>query len=300
MSVLIRKARTLKKYLQGYTSFQSETIVAIWGKNDVINTNWGDALNPYIIKHLSGTYPIYYKDLVNVYHKPVYTVIGSYLGLIKNGKYKIWGTGFINHKDKFQCDDVEIFAVRGPLTAEKIRKQGMDCPDVYGDPALLYPMFYYPQYKPIYKLGIIAHIRENSHSWLDTFNNDHEVTIIDISGGIKNVVDQINSCENIASSALHGLICADSYGIPTVRLKITDTPLGDGFKYLDYLSSVGRESEVPLQIDDNVKKEDILNFIDKNYKQPNLNIDRLYNCCPFLNRDNNFSQRLNRIFKKNI
>lgn len=42
---------------------------------------------------------------------------------------------------------------------------------------------------------------------------------------------QINECESILSSSLHGIICEDTYGIPVAWIKLSDQILGDDFKY---------------------------------------------------------------------
>ncbi len=51
------------------------------------------------------------------------------------------------------------------------------------------------------------------------------------------VIKQIAECECIVSSSLHGLIIADSLGIPNIHVKVTNNLLGDGFKFDDYYSA---------------------------------------------------------------
>ena len=50
----------------------------------------------------------------------------------------------------------KVLAVRGPLSRNYLLENGVDCPDVYGDPALLFPKYYKPHIYKKYKLGIIA------------------------------------------------------------------------------------------------------------------------------------------------
>ncbi|RGY81624.1 hypothetical protein DXA18_05515 [Dorea sp. AM58-8] len=57
------------------------------------------------------------------------------------------------------------------------------------------------------------------------------------------VVKEIAECRYIISSSLHGLIVADSLGIPNMYLVFGDRLLGDGYKFEDYYSAYGVEAQ---------------------------------------------------------
>jgi pyruvyltransferase len=56
----------------------------------------------------------------------------------------------------------------------------------------------------------------------------------------KKFVKQIHECEYILSSSLHGIIIADSYGIPAYHIELSDKIIGGQWKFKDYYESVKR------------------------------------------------------------
>lgn len=130
---------------------------------------------------------------------------------------------------------LDIRAVRGPLTASVLSNNGFDCPKVYGDPAILMPLFYQPNInKQPGKVLIIPHF-----SKVDKYSQEFENVIDTRTNKWEWFIDEIVSAEKVISSSLHGIILAESYGIPTVMLN--DYP-GDRFKYDDYYQSTGRKT----------------------------------------------------------
>ena len=89
-------------------------------------------------------------------HDTEYCFIGSILSWLATSKSIVWGSGIIRDKDSIYCQPKEVLAVRGPLTRERLLNEGIDCPEVYGDPALLLPLHYYPSIDHKYKYGIMA------------------------------------------------------------------------------------------------------------------------------------------------
>ena len=231
--------------------------------------NFGDILSPYIVSRLCDLkielkraalpfanfakclvrYPHLLPKFVLPFQKNLLAV-GSVLNL-GNSRSVIWGSGFMNGDDAFFGG--EVCAVRGQCTERKIMMADGSACGVYGDPALLLPLLYNPNIKKKHKTGIIPHWRE-----ADAFSTDfRECHIIDLrTEDAETVIDNILSCERVLSSSLHGLIVAHAYGIPAlwVRRGYINT---DGFKFMDYFSSVGIE---PYNGFDNLS--DILNSED--------------------------------------
>lgn len=222
-------------------------MVLDWADVDVVKENWGDKLNPILAGKISGG-PVFHPSRVKGYRGPIYSMIGSHLRL-STRRHVIWGTGFIDSHDTIKAPPAKVCAVRGPLSRQRLRALGIDCPAVYGDAALLYPLFYFPKVAKKFDLGIIQHFREQDTTPLPEKNSRLKVNVISITAGIDEVVDQILSCRKIASSSLHGIIAAHAYGVPAVWVKFSDCPLGDDFKFRDYWSCLGHKAVRPLQGD---------------------------------------------------
>ena len=277
---------TIKRlYSQTKVWLDNDTIFAIWYKSKTSRNNWGDVLNPVLIREISGKKPVLVKEYPrNIRNKPVYSVIGSILGgdyLANYGKNRlvVWGTGFISKRSRLKTVPREICAVRGPLTREILEKQGYHCPEVYGDPALLYPRFYKGEkLAKKYKLGIIPHYVDKK-SIPNSFKDDPDVLLIDIQGPINRVVDQINSCRMIASSSLHGIIASDAYGVPSSWIKFTDKIVGGDFKYYDYFYSVGRTEEQSIDITPETTADDLLD--NHHHYKLDFKSQELWDACPF-------------------
>ena len=126
--------------------------------------NFGDALGPLLIKEFSES-NVYCKDIILSrkekimavlaldYNKiksvlwPTQKVLGS-VGSIMNWLPKgalVWGAGFMNDSEYFKGG--AVFAVRGKLTDEILKRQGLAGCGVYGDPALLLPLWLKPTQK---------------------------------------------------------------------------------------------------------------------------------------------------------
>ncbi len=237
--------------------------------------NWGDALNPWLVEKLTGSRPVLTKSR----HIRKCLAVGSILGIASDTD-EIWGSGFISENEMVEFAPRKIHAVRGPLTRSLLLRSGIQCPEIYGDPALLIPRFFDPEVPLKYDLGIIPHYIEKTHPWVEMQKNRPDVRIIDIESGIEEFVSEVKSCRAIASSSLHGLICSDAYGIQNVWIKLTDGVIGGDFKFRDYRLSIGAPDPRPFVISEKTTVEEILK--DVRHYPVNLDLDRLLGSCPFL------------------
>lgn len=241
----------------------------------VRGNNWGDALSPVLVELLSG------KKAAHVVgnHHDRYMAIGSLLD-DANERTEVWGSGFIRENGTVVGRPRAIHAVRGPLSRSLLLKQGIDCPKIYGDPALLLPRFFNPDVSKRYSVGIVPHYVDKASTWLDRHRNDPQVLILDIESGIQNFVHALKSCEVILSSSLHGLICADSYGVPNAWVQFSDDVVGGDFKFRDYRLSIGEAEPRPLRM---TEQTDLAFAVDRaEHRSLHIDLEQLILACPFL------------------
>lgn len=113
-----------------------------------------------------------------------------------------------------------VLAARGQLTANNL---GVQVP--LGDLGLLASRIW-PKQPAKHNIGIVRH-------YVDKDDYGFGDVIIDASAPVEQVIKQISSCRVVLSSSLHGLIVADSYGIPNMRIARDDVITGN-YKWLDY------------------------------------------------------------------
>jgi pyruvyltransferase len=224
----IDKIITLKTWINTYYILRGERLAAYWwrGKD---NKNWGDKINPWLMQRLSGKEIVHVDDMINFRFINVHTCIGSIVEHLHHKGIHIWGPGVISETSVLKINPKNIHAVRGPSTRNRLAENGFQCPEVYGDPALLMPRFYTPDVKKTIELGIIPHFVDKENDAILRLEKEG-VKIIDIFAGETEFLDQVNRCEHVVSSSLHGLIVADAYGIPSKWIKISDKVFGDDFK----------------------------------------------------------------------
>ena len=216
--------------------------------------NMGDLLSPMIIEHCFG-----YKVERCSFLTGDMCAVGSCLAQYKlhgnplmkaqqaiNGfthpTVRVWGTGFINYSDcegRFFKRDMRFYAVRGELTRKNVERmtgRSLDIPT--GDAGILAPELLDSLPEKKYDIGIIPHICDLKEDLVPQVVKKYgNSLLINVKDEPLDVIKQIAECRTIISSSLHGLIVADSFGIPNMHVLFSDRPLGDGYKFDEYYSA---------------------------------------------------------------
>ena len=216
--------------------------------------NWGDDLNYYFLRELTGRPVVFYHNfkIAQWLHLKNYLCIGTLLDAVNysNRQTVVWGSG-VSGQERAFVHPCRVCSVRGPLTREFAERYAVDCPEIYGDPAMLLPLVYKPKVQKAYKWGLIPHVVDLHHPVVEDIRANHpEVLVIDLAHykHWTDVINDICSCEKIASSSLHGLIVSDAFGVPNSWVELSGKISGGYFKFRDYGASVGRLVNVPVRL----------------------------------------------------
>ncbi len=218
-------------------SVKKNGVRTFWWNKEI---NFGDLLGPSLLREFGFT-PIH----AQTYNAEVVTV-GSVLHLLsENYTGYIVGSGIIED-NAFRFPHAKILAVRGELTRERI---GAPKGTILGDPGLLSDRLIKKRSHKRYTLGLIPHFFDMQDECIQAVVKKYpqEVHLINVKRGPLEVIREIDQCEYILSSSLHGMVVADSLGIPNTWMILSEKVRGAGFKFFDYASAFGCHYE-PLKL----------------------------------------------------
>ena len=209
-----------------------------------LSENVGDRLTPWIIEQITGSRPVYVEPSFGAeYH----VMAGSVLNHAQKGAV-VWGAGLGTITDGVSSE-IEIRAVRGPLSRARAISCGVRCPSVYGDPGLLLPRWLKAS-TPSRPCGVVPHYVDEyrASEWWKGGN------VVSPLQDVAAFVAQLTCYRKIISSSLHGIIIAHAYGIPAAWVKMSDSVCGDGTKFADYYASVGLDVPYPVDLRNGVSE----------------------------------------------
>lgn len=200
-------------------------------------SNFGDLLGPLIIRELLGRVPVVVPDRRRL------VAVGSVLHFARPGDV-VWGSG-VNGKMPpvaLGAGDLDVRAVRGPLTRAALALAGMEPGDVIGDPALLIPELV-PDL--VHRAG---GARTRDVTIIPNLNDrkDHrnDPRAVDPTAPLLEVLRAIAESRLVVASSLHALIVADALGVDAVPLA---SRAEHPFKYADHYAGTGRREVLPAR-----------------------------------------------------
>ncbi len=218
------------------------------------SSNFGDDLNRTFLSELTGKEVIPYSFSVasRCFSRPHYLCIGSILHRCSRPGAVVWGSGMKSPATlRGKRKRIRVCAVRGPLTRARLLESGVDCPPVYGDPAILMPLLYHPAVpEKRYRIGLIPHLHDLHYPVVSWYAEQPGVHLFDLRKypRWRQFVDELLSCEMVLSSSLHGCILADAYGIPNLQVKFVADLERENFKFEDYHLSCRASVPIPLDL----------------------------------------------------
>ncbi len=218
---------------EGYYGAPAATRRIVRGQKPLVR-NFGDEMSPFIVSRLAGQQVEYRSGPGKL------LAIGSIFFALCDRDH-VWGAGLAKPEHvqfATKAQKVTYHAVRGPRTHSVLRSRGIDCPAVYGDPAILLPHLVSNDISPRKPVGVVLHY-DHRKAGREAFRDSS--IMVDVENPLARVVCDILSCEVILTSSLHGLIIAEAYGRPALLL-IPGSPASCNlFKYEDYFESTDRE-----------------------------------------------------------
>lgn len=196
-----------------------------------VQENAGDLLGPCLVDRLLRERGLAIRDI----RRPRLFSIGSVLHFARDGD-TVWGSG-INGKQplsELRFSQLDVRAVRGPLTAVLLRERGVHVQgDVYGDPGILTAR-YWPR-TPSGRAGpvYVPHMREQVGREVR-----RRARVVSPLQSLEGFIDGISEASIVYATSLHGIIIAESYGIPAVLIRNRSGETS--FKYDDYYQGTGR------------------------------------------------------------
>ena len=203
--------------------------------------NFGDLLGPVVVDEL-----VRRRGLAEPGRPARLLSVGSILRLARDGD-TVWGTGANGKSLTLAHDftDLDVRAVRGPLTRDFLRGRGVDVPEVYGDPGLLVGRLWSRSELAGDRPRRAVTVVPNLHDVAGLRRHPAALAghhLLDPRSPLEDCLGTIAASAMVVGSSLHGIVVAESLGIPA-RLVVPGTePL---FKYEDYYAGSGRTTFRP-------------------------------------------------------
>ena len=213
--------------------------------------NFGDALGPIVVSAISGRR---LRKQPFVSGETRLSSIGTIAQNFSGGTVRLWGSGLDAISPGLNVDEggyhlpastrFVVAACRGRHTRRILAENGVESPEVFGDPGWFANRIWpeHARQEKIHDIGVVLHLTEWAErrpgAALKPQLRRYEVPE-DLAGriafinpitrrsvdGVGEVVGAIGRCRRILSTSLHGLVVAEALGIPAFYFGAT-TPLG--------------------------------------------------------------------------
>lgn len=201
--------------------------------------NFGDEFSASLVERLTGR-PVEWASAAECDVVAAGSILQMVLRDRGANRPAIWGSGFIREPSEGGPLELDIRAVRGERTLDAVRgREGaLGVGDLaLGDPGILASHLLEGPVRKRYGLGVIPHYTDANHPVVERLRNAGPgVRVLDVAWTPEEVAREIASCEAVISSSLHGLIFADSLGVPNMHMRLSDKVRGGLFKFQDYYS----------------------------------------------------------------
>ena len=302
-----QQIQSVRKHLysiKNHWMYPQKKPISLYYYNPSSQQNFGDQLNVDLLERLTGRTVSFAREQI-----ATHICIGSLLELLLERKslpqqvknpISVWGTGFIAREGEHPAikDEatggfirpVQIHAVRGAFTLNRLRNMGVDVSKaVLGDPGLLAKLLVSQKnVEKKWRLGLVPHYVDSKEPIFQKLCKRFPLSkIIRVDQKPVDFLTHLQQCDVVISSAMHGLIAADSLGIPNIRAKVSDRITGGDYKFLDYYSAFNLPAPMLTLEELRALSENDLADVHTNYAITSGAVDtlitNLLSSCPFMN-----------------
>jgi pyruvyltransferase len=220
----------------------ADPVKLYWWKD---KPNFGDALSQGVVSHVLGR-PAHWTSEANCQMFAIGSILHRANAIpLREVKPIVWGSGHTKPVNPDILDRLDIIAVRGPITASYLNIRSI----AMGDPGLFAAELLPDVAQKKYRVGVIPnHHQTRYFRKLALPQDDTAILINPATRDYLSVVRLISECEFILSSSLHGLVVADSLGIPNQWIDPFGIADAARLKYYDYALSIGRILGEPVPV----------------------------------------------------
>ena len=200
--------------------------------------NFGDLLGPLVVGAMAERAG---RDALRPLGQWQLLSIGSVMHFARDGAV-VWGSG-VNGKmneSLMTFEDLDVRAVRGPRTAERLMSRGIAVPEVFGDPGLLVSRLFpdvqiTTEQTRLHRTVVVPNLRDQPQR-MRLGEGDLQ---LDPRRPLIDVLKALANSRLVVGSSLHALIVAESFGVPARMI----APQHEStFKYADYYEGTGRST----------------------------------------------------------
>jgi pyruvyltransferase len=224
--------------------------------------NFGDNISPFLFERLTGN-PVRHAKVSSC----DFAAIGSIMEMIQRRRLKrlkrlrfdpikIWGAGCLRPGGKISHFLIKPLALRGKLTSARLGVEGIPL----GDPGILFNRLHQPSSVKKFRYGIVPHYTDESSPTIQKIlDATKHSTLIRVDNDPLLTLKMIGECECIVSSNLHGLVAADSFGIPNYKCTFLGNLDGGSYKFTDYCTGIDRPACQDIPFGTSMNLDQIVN-----------------------------------------
>ena len=207
-----------------------------------LEPNIGDVMSPLVVQCALSVQPVWVPGRFG--GKLLGT--GSVLEALAASDLVV-GAGLIADHEIDVPDSARVLSVRGPLSRRNLRNSAI--PERYGDPGLLVAELFGLQSSPSRDrpVGVVPHWTDTET--LHTASRIVNVRALNVALPWPDFFAELSACSSVLSSSLHGIVFAESLGIPAAWLRPGVALGGRGFKFEDYYLGTDRKPPAPLSLE---------------------------------------------------